>query len=94
MQQETCSCMEREEGTQMACAQMEQACADSSAPHPAPDDPRELLGREGQLCGDTTVPHVVWGSYRPHFDEFGGILTLVWPSVLGALWSTCSGELW
>lgn len=40
----------------MVCAQMEQARADSTAPQPAPDDTQQLLGREAQLCGDTTVP--------------------------------------
>lgn len=50
---------------------------------------------EGDSCvGTLRCLHAVWASFRPHFDEFGGILTLVWPSVLGALWSTCSGELW
>lgn len=50
---------------------------------------------EGDSCvGTLQCLHAVWALFRPHFDEFGCILTLVWPSVLGALWSTCSGELW
>lgn len=40
----------------MVCAPMEEACAYGAARHAALDDTLELLGREGLLGGDTTVP--------------------------------------
>jgi len=51
----------------MVCAQMEKACAYGAARHAALADTRELLGGEGRLRGDTTVPPCCVGFMEASF---------------------------
>lgn len=51
-------------------------------------------GAAGERGTSAWCLHAAWGWFKPHCDQFGGILTLVWPSVPEALWSTGTGQLW